>query len=122
MEKGEERKCLECGTRLRGRIDKRFCSDQCRITYNNRRNSDATNMVRNVNNKLRKNRRILVELNTLGKTKVTRERMLEKGFDFNYITSSYTTRQGAVYRYCYDQGYLEVDRNLILLVVNKRSG
>ena len=65
-----KRKCIECGDSFHGRADKKFCSDQCRSAYNNRLNSDATNFVRNINNTLRKNRRILEELNPSGKTKV----------------------------------------------------
>jgi hypothetical protein len=88
MAKTAEKVCLECGEKLVGRADKKFCSDQCRISYNNKLNSDETNYVRNVNNALRKNRRILTELNTTQKTvSVSREKLLEKGFDFKYFTS-----------------------------------
>ena len=111
--------CLECGVKLQGRADKKFCSDQCRISYNNKLNSDSTNYVRNVTNTLRRNRRILQELNPTGKTRVSRDKLLDKGFDFNYLTSLYTTREGAVYRYCYDYGYLELEKNFFLLVIKK---
>ena len=37
----QERKCLECGTVLKGRSDKKFCSDYCRNTYNNKVNRDS---------------------------------------------------------------------------------
>ncbi len=114
-----EKKCLECGNKISGRVDKKFCSDQCRIAYNNRLNSDNTNLVRNINNTLRKNRRILMELNTTGKSKTTRDKLLEKGFDFHYFTSIYTTKDGAVYHYCYEQGYLQTDKDWFLLVVRQ---
>lgn len=114
-----EKKCLECGEKIIGRADKKFCSDPCRINYNNKLNSDETNHVRNVNNILRKNRRILLELNTTGKSRVSRDRLSEKGFDFNYYTSTYTTKEGSHYVYCYEQGYLPVDKNYYLLVVKK---
>lgn len=116
-----EKKCLECEEKIIGRADKKFCSDQCRISYNNKLNSDETNYVRNVNNILRKNRRILMELNTTGKTRVSRTRMAEKGFDFGHFTSLYTTKEGAQYCYCYEHGYLPVDKNYYLLVVKKES-
>lgn len=119
MAKTEEKTCLECGEKIKGRADKKFCSDQCRISYNNKLNSDETNYVRNVNNILRKNRRILMELNTTGKTHVARTKLSEKGFDFGYYTGTYTTKEGALYKYCYEQGYLEVERDRFLLVVRK---
>lgn len=116
MAKTAEKVCLECGDKIMGRVDKKFCSDQCRISYNNKLNSDETNYVRNVNNALRKNRRILMELNTKGKTSVSREKLMEKGFDFTYFTNTLTTKEGKVYRFCYENGYLEMDKNYYLLV------
>lgn len=116
-----EKKCLECGGNISGRSDKKFCSDQCRISYHNRMNSDETNYVRNINNALRKNRRILVELNTTGKTKVNRDKLIERGFDFHYFTSIYTTKEGAVYHYCYEHGYLQTDKDWFLLVVRQEK-
>lgn len=111
--------CLECGDPIKGRADKKFCSDQCRVAYNNRLNSDQTNYVRNVNNTLRKNRRILTELNTTGKTRVSREKLMQKGFDFGYFTNTYKTKEGAIYYYCYEQGYLPMEREYYLLVVKQ---
>jgi predicted nucleic acid-binding Zn ribbon protein len=119
--KKEEKVCQECGTKIIGRADKKFCSDQCRVSHNNRLNSNETNFMRNVNNVLRKNRRILIELNTSGKSKVTRDMLHRQGFDFNLFTGTYTTKEGAVYHYCYEQGYLQVDKNWYLLVVKKET-
>ena len=119
MPENKEKTCLECGDKIIGRADKKFCSDQCRISYNNKLNSDETNLVRNVNNILRKNRRILIELNTTGKTVVPGDKLKHKGFDFNYFTSTYTTKEGTIYKYCYEQGYREVERNAYLLVIKK---
>jgi hypothetical protein len=114
-----EPKCKECGGKISGRIDKKFCSDECRISYNNRIRSDETNYIRNVNNTLRKNRRILMELNTTGKTRVPREQLSTRGFDFSFFTGEYKTKDGAVYHYCYEQGYLQIDKDWYLLVVKK---
>lgn len=110
------KQCLECGEKLIGRIDKKFCSDGCRNTYNNRLNKDSKNLIRNVNNKLRKNYRILELLNPNQKTKVSRNKLIEKGFDFNYITSIYTTKAGKVYYFVYDQGYLPLEDEYYALV------
>lgn len=114
-----EKKCPECGERIKGRADKKFCSDQCRISYNNKLNSNQTNYVRNINNILRRNRRILVELNTTGKSQVTRAKLSNKGFDFGYHTNVYITKEGSQYKFCYEQGYLEMDSDRFLLVVKK---
>lgn len=115
----QEKRCEECGKAIFGRIDKRFCSDQCRNSFNNRLNSDITNYIRNVNNALRKNRRILAELNPEGKIRLSREKLIAKGFDFTCYTSTYTTKEGSQYFYCYEQGYLPIERGYYLLVVKK---
>ncbi|MBK5278797.1 MAG: hypothetical protein JJE09_08040 [Bacteroidia bacterium] len=117
----EQKVCLECGGKIIGRADKKFCSDQCRVMHNNRLNSNETNFMRNVNNVLRKNRRILIDLNTTGKSRVSREKLNEKGFDFSLFTSTYVTKEGSLYHYCYEQGYLQVDKNWYLLVVKKET-
>lgn len=99
MAKKEEKACLECGGKIIGRADKKFCSDQCRVSYNNKLNRDETAYMNNVTNILRKNRRVLLELNTTGKTKVSRDKLNDKGFDFNYFTSQYKTKEGTVYNF-----------------------
>ena len=63
------KQCPECGEKIIGRTDKKFCSDGCRNTYNNRMNKDQKNLMRNINNRLRKNWRILEQLNPHQKTK-----------------------------------------------------
>ena len=111
-----QRKCPECGDEVRGRADKRFCSDDCRNVANNKLNRDSSALMRNINNRLRKNWRILDELNPSGKIKTTRNKLLSKGFDFNFFTSIYTTKKGAVYYFIYDQGYLPMDDDNYLIV------
>jgi hypothetical protein len=58
-------------------------------------------------------------LNPTGKTRVSWDKLNEKGFDFTYFTSLYKTKEGGIYHYCYEQGYLELDNNYYLLVVKK---
>ena len=114
-----QKTCLECGEKIVGRTDKKFCSDYCRNSWNNKMNKDSNNLVRNVNNRLRKNYRILCELNPEEKTKATKAKLLAKGFSFEYFTSIYTTKTGTVYYFVYDQGYLPLEGDYYALV--KRS-
>ncbi|SNR50917.1 hypothetical protein [Lutibacter flavus] len=108
--------CLECGEELVGRVDKKFCSDYCRNSYNNKVNKGSKNLIRNINNRLRKNHKLLCDLNTTGKTKVTRTKLLDGNFDFSFFTSIYTTKTGNTYYYIYDQGYLALDNDFYLLI------
>ena len=112
----KEKNCPECGTKIIGRADKKYCSDACRNSRNNSINKDSKNLVRTINNRLRKNYRILETLNTKDKTKTTKEKLLRRGFSFEYFTSIYTTKAGTVYFYLYDQGYLPLDNDYYLLV------
>jgi predicted nucleic acid-binding Zn ribbon protein len=115
----EVKQCLECQDDFEGRVDKKFCSDQCRNTYNNRQNKDANTIVRSTNYILRKNRRVLAELNPYGKSKCTAAKLRSKGFNFNYFTSEYINKSGAIYKYVYDQGFLLLDDGTYALVIKK---
>ena len=112
----EKRKCLECGVEIMGRADKKFCSDYCRNAYNNRNNKAQVNLIRNINNRLKKNWRILEALNPDKKTKVYKSKLLDAGFDFNYFTSIYTTKKQTVYYFVYNQGYLDIGNGYYMLV------
>ncbi|TVZ52717.1 DUF2116 family Zn-ribbon domain-containing protein [Dokdonia sp. Hel_I_53] len=114
-----ERACPECGSKIIGRADKKFCSDACRNTYNNTHNKDSNNMMRNINNRLRKNYRILEKLNPEEKKKVSKSQLDAADFDFNHFTSIYTTKAGTVYYFVYDQGYLPLDGDYFALVKRK---
>ncbi len=111
-----DRYCLECKTPIKGRADKKFCNDNCRNEHNNKVNKDSKNLIRNTNNRLRKNWRILEKLNPESKTKTTRSKLIEMGFDFNYFTSTYTTKIGTIYFFVYNQGYLPLENNYYALV------
>ncbi len=111
--------CLECGDKIIGREDKKFCGDSCRNAFNNKMNKDQTNLMRNINNKLRKNYRILCAINSEGKTKIARNKMANKGFDFEYCTSICKTKTGNTYYFMYDYGYMELKNNYCILVKKK---
>ncbi len=108
--------CLECGEKIIGREDKKFCSDGCRNAYNNKMNKDSNNIMRNINNKLRKNYRILTELNSDGKSKTTKAKLLNKGFDFDFFTNILKTKAGNTYYFLYDQGYMLLENDFYILV------
>ena len=117
MEHQQEKKCLECGEIIKGRVDKKYCSDYCRNAYNNKLNKDSKNLVRNINNRLRKNYRVLDSFTLKdGKTRTSKTRLIDKGFDFDYITNLYTTKKGTTYYFVYDLGYLPLDNDYYMIV------
>ena len=117
------RLCLTCGKLLKGRTDKKFCDDYCRNNYNNQLKSSTTNQFRNINNALGKNRRRLECLfnNEEEMAKTTKNKLLEKGFQFKYFTHTYTNKKGSVYFFCYNIGYLPLDYDWYLLVKRKEE-
>ena len=115
--------CLSCDKPVKGRTDKKFCDDYCRNNYNNQLKSNSTNLIRNINNALGKNRRILESLipDSEDITKTTKDRLLQKGFQFKYITHTYKNKKGNVYFFCYDLGYLPLENDWYLLVRRKEE-
>ena len=112
--------CLECNEKIIGREDKKFCSDGCRNAYNNKQNKDQNNLMRNINNKLRKNYRVLQSLSPENKIKTTRLKLIEKGFDFEYFTSILNTKTGNTYYFIYDYGYMYLENDWLMIVKREK--
>jgi hypothetical protein len=77
--------CQNCGRRISGRNDKKFCDDQCRNNYNNVKY--FTEEFKMINRILRHNRIVLKTV--LGEdsvVEVNKKVLLDYKFDFNYHT------------------------------------
>ena len=120
----ETKKCLACGKQVFGRSDKKYCNDYCRNNYNNGQKAKGSHssLVRNINNALLKNRKVLESVLPEGEetAKASKEKLLRLGYLFKYLTHIYTTKTGKTYYYCYDYGYLPLDNDWFL-VVRKRE-
>jgi predicted nucleic acid-binding Zn ribbon protein len=66
---------------MAGRLEKKFCSDQCRAMFHNRRKSKEEKWIQQLNRILRKNRTVLKTLNPKGQSKVRQEVLTKLGFD-----------------------------------------
>ena len=122
MPENTTRNCLACDKPLHGRADKKFCNDYCRNAYNNSLKSVNNTVVKNINTVLHKNRRVLEQLLGQEKTaKAKKEKLLQEGFNFKYITHSYTTKNGDTYYYCYEMGYLPLENDWYLVVKRKND-
>jgi len=119
MDNQEKNECLECGKPLIGRSDKRFCDDSCRNANYNKSNRSTSNYMRKVNRILSKNRLILEGLNPNETTKVSRKKLTTEGFNFDFYTNIYQTKNGKTYFFCYDHGYLDLGNDWFALVVKK---
>ena len=108
--------CQNCGRELFGRIDKKYCSDQCRSTFYHNNHYQKGSLVKEVNRILSKNRRILMDLNPDGKVKLKKADLLVKGFNFDYFTNVFLTKSGNEYKFCYGYGYILLDDDWVTLV------
>ncbi|MGX1641454.1 hypothetical protein [Sphingobacterium sp. NPDC055431] len=116
------RTCKECEEVLRGRTDKRFCNDGCRNAYNNRENSRDSDLLKKINNQLRKNRKILRILLAEEKMlKTNKDKLLTEGFSLKYHTHRIITSKGQEYIFCYEYGYLDLGNDFILIVKSKEK-
>jgi hypothetical protein len=116
----EKRNCRRCEKQLYGRSDKIFCDDYCRNAYNNtlQKSGGSHIHVRTYLNHLKTNRNILERL-TQGKTcplRISKERLLLMGFQFQFHTHFSTEKDGHKTVYCMDYGYREVEPSEVLIV------
>lgn len=113
----ERRVCAACSRLIKGRPDKKFCDQECRNSYNNNlRKKDP--LVRSINNILGKNRRILQSVlpKNQSPVKVSKQKLIELGFNFTYHTHTYITQNSNTYLFCYEFGYLPIEVDLCLVV------
>lgn len=112
-----ERLCLYCHESIYGRVDKKFCSDQCRNAYNNEKNAGSENHVRRINGILHRNRKLLESISgKINKIIVPAISFTNAGFNFSYYTSSFTTKKGHIYFFCYEYGYLKIGTDKVMIV------
>ncbi len=55
-------------------------------------------------------------LNSIGKSKIHRNKISELGFDFRYHTHALTTAAGNTYYFCYDLGYAFVGQESLIII------
>ncbi|NRF37496.1 hypothetical protein [Pedobacter foliorum] len=118
------KECRNCSEKIIfGRTDKIYCTEACRIDYNNKvkmeKRGEDPEFIKKISRILTNNHQILRKLNTNGKTIVREQYLIDLGFNFHYQTSYQTTKKGDVYHFCFDQGYLKIKDNQVLLVVQQ---
>jgi hypothetical protein len=114
----ENKTCLHCKKIIKGRTDKKFCDDYCRNIFNNQLKSTTNNLVRNTNNILGKNRRIIESFfeEEINYIKIKKEILINNGFLFSYNTKSKKLAKGAYIYYCYDYAFLPISEDYYILI------
>ncbi len=111
-----ERVCLDCSNTLRGRTDKKFCDDQCRSNFNNRMKAGQQGCIGPINSILRKNHTVLSRICIGEKVRTSKDKLLINGFNPDYHTHLLQTQNGNTYYFCYDYGFLFLNKDEILIV------
>jgi predicted nucleic acid-binding Zn ribbon protein len=115
----QEKNCLECGYAIKGRIDKKFCSDGCRSSFHNKLNFNSHRSIRYIDNHLKKNRRILMDcLNEENSAQMQIElrKVLKKGFVLDFHTHIEKMPNGTEYQFCYEFGFARLNEHEMHLI------
>lgn len=105
------KQCLECGEPVgKGRVDRKFCSVECKNKHHNKENYSAKISMGKIKKILEKDRKILKEMEARKDSdQISKERLLKKGFEFDYHTHFKETKFGNyTYTFCFDYGYRPV--------------
>ena len=89
MKKEEKRCCPVCNEILVGRIDKKFCDDQCRVMYHNRIRNERVPDLKTISATLRRNRLILEvfrKTQSRNQRKIQKTDLIQRGYNFTYFT------------------------------------
>jgi predicted nucleic acid-binding Zn ribbon protein len=114
----ENKTCQHCNKIIKGRTDKKFCDDYCRNIFNNQLKYTTNNLVRNTNNILGKNRRIIESYfeEGINYIKIKKEILIDNGFLFSYNTKSKKLSKGAYIYYCYEYAFLPISEEYYILM------
>ncbi len=100
--KPKKPKCLECGDLIAyGRQDKKFCCDNCKNKFNNRRVRGSKNTKLRILSNLNKNYTILDNLLKINITSMSVMELQHLGFNFDCVTSYQRVRRHNVFL-CFD--------------------
>lgn len=119
------RACRVCDKLLTGRKHQKFCGGECRTHYHNQisLNGNKSPYVRNINHALLRNRQILASVIPAGEeyARISKEKLEKLRFNFKYQTHIHESKEGRVFFYCYDCGYLPLENDWYLLVKRKED-
>ena len=102
-----QKSCLNCGKKLIGRIDKKYCNPNCKSAHQYKVERERPERFYNkVDNQLRLNRRLLKEYNKSGKAIVRQSVLVALGFNPKFFTHYWKNQKGEIYLFVYEYGFL----------------
>lgn len=106
----KDSKCPVCNKPVLGRSDKKFCSPRCKSLnqYDGRLKNEKFYF--QVDKQLKTNRKLLKKYNRSGYTTLRSSKLYEEGFNPNFFTHYWKNQKGDVYLFCYDFGFLSLEK------------
>ena len=104
--------CLACNRKLEGRTDKKFCDPYCKSAWHYTKSRQGhAGFYSKVDRQLKTNRKILKTFNKAGKATVRSQILIDQGFDPKFFTHYWKNKQGDVYLFVYEFGFLSRTEN-----------
>ena len=100
--------CAYCGEQLQGRADKKFCNQYCKSAHQYEQRKKTESLFLKIDRQLKLNRKLLKYFNKAGKSVIRKKELIELGFKPGYFTYYWKNKQGKVYLFCYEYGFLEI--------------
>ena len=116
--------CPICGDQVVGRSDKIFCTPTCKAIYHLRRKHQLLPIAKPIDAILHRNWVVLKELyEEIGKKKffVAQAKLNKAGFHTKYYTTSEKNKQGKMYYYVYDFGWMYFSEKEIMVIKLKAA-
>ncbi len=104
---------MECQVPLVGRSDKKFCSDECRVFYHNRKRRIQLASTQRILRILLQNRGILEKFWNEKKGICDREELLSAGFCFEYHTAQHRKGFQTIYE-CFEWSYQQQGKRITI--------
>ena len=108
----KKRTCKGCGEPIEGRLDKKSCNESCKSAYHYEQGlQKEQSLFKFIDRQLKTNGRILKEFNRAGKATVRKQVLIDEGFDPKYFTHYWKAKNGNVYLFCYEYGFMKKFEN-----------
>ena len=105
--------CLECGDKIKyGRMDKKFCCDECKVRHNNKMAKQSRAKRRKVMAKLTRNYMILDQMLRSGINSADITDLISEGFVPDFVTGYHKNRFQADEFSCFDIKYKMTDSRI----------
>jgi hypothetical protein len=115
MQHKVKKKCNYCAKPILGRIDKKFCSDDCRARAGSERRKQSLDLFKETNKKLQKNRNILLMLKDAGMMTIPILSLQLIGFEDQLVTKVVSFEKNNSLRFVYDTAFLHNQESITLV-------